>query len=280
MSTEFIKEQVNSLMEINNPTEMTVSALANNMLASIQDSQVMSKDDFHFLADNKQHLQEVMVNTYIWRTDLQKMSIISDDYFPTIHAKFHQSILEQKVQFEQAVQLAKEFEDLKLDMELLTVEIEELEQKISGSEDDFSIRKDDILKRKKLLELGHKKYQLQQSQVAMMYRMKEVKGWKNIQEDLLRIMREDFKLSDDEIWNKEHGEIESAFFLFLTNFKAVDQSKDTAEINNLFALARFGVDQAMQAGIFEKLLNRCNQDQVNSLIKLGYIIPKKQEGQE
>jgi hypothetical protein len=73
----------------------------------------MKPEDTQFLMDNSQHLGLVMEKTFMWRTNFQKRSIINDVNHPTNHSKFHQAILEQKVQFDQTLYLAKEFEDFK-----------------------------------------------------------------------------------------------------------------------------------------------------------------------
>jgi hypothetical protein len=98
----------------------------------------------------------------------------------------------------------------------------------------------------------------------MKYRMEEVRGWQNIQERLLDVMRAD-NMPEDVIWTKSSGEVVSLFFQTLTNLQGIKQSTDGGERNNLIGLAVFAVNQAKQAGIFDKLKTMCSSDQLDSL---------------
>lgn len=234
----------------------------------INSFQVMSLEDKKFLSDNRKLLQNIMVHTYMWRTDNQKRSIVSDDYHPTLHSKFHQSILEQKVQFEQAILLAKDFEMKKLDVEETIIAIEELESEVQELESNsVEYRKNSIKLRKAKIELEFKQFELHQIQVAMKYRMKEIKGWKEIEDELLDVMKKD-GWKEEDIWDKEAGEIESMFFLFLNNLQALPKATDTAEVNNLIALAKFAVNYASQKGMLDIFLKKCTKQQIEALLFL------------
>ena len=78
--------------------KLQVKDTISDVLTSVKDIQVFEKEDFSFLIKNKNHLGLVLKNTHMWRTDLQKESIISDGYHPNSHSKFTQAILEQKEQ--------------------------------------------------------------------------------------------------------------------------------------------------------------------------------------
>lgn len=249
-------------------------SIAENMVESVRNISIIKPNDLTFLKENQKHLSTVCEKTFIWRTRQQKLSILHDNYHPTLHGKFHQSILEQKVFFEQAVELAKQAEELKLKLEALLLDKEELELKLeAGNSGSLANRRLDIQLREKQLEIGAKGYQLQQCTVAMDYRMREIKDWKSLQDELIVGMKEQ-GYTDEMIWDKEAGEAEDHFFLFLGNFQAVHQSKDSGEIQNLTALARHGVDQAIGLGKFKEWLPRCNDRQVKSLIELGYLRAK------
>lgn len=232
------------------------------MLDTIKNYQVFKVEDIRFLAENKEHLSKVFANVHMWRTESQKRSIVSDDYHPTLHSKFHQAMCEQKVQLDQAFYLAKDFELKKLEIEELMCDIEELQKSDS--------KRDDIKRRKAEIEAQFKEYELKQIQIAMHYRMSEVMGWQTIENELLERMHSE-GMDDESIWNKSAGEIESMFFMFLTNLQGLKNSTDGAEANNLVSLARFGVRQAKEAGIFHKLVGKCDARQLDSLVMLGEI---------
>jgi len=230
-----------------------------NILDTIRPVSIIKPEDQKFLVANKEHFAQVMAKTHIWRTDTQKLSIVSDNYHPTLHSKFHQAILEQKVQLEQSFYLAKDFELKKLEIEELMLDMEELGDS----------PRDEIKRKKLQIEIQFKKYELDQMVIAMNYRMAEVKGWQNIQDDLLQKMR-DSGMSEDTIWSKDAGEVESMFFASLTNLQGLAKTTDGAEANNLVALAKFYVQRVNESGRLPELKAKCNSAQLDSLRFLGY----------
>ncbi len=235
---------------------LTEQSISNDIIQYVNTFQLLEREDKEFLAKNKEHLGKVMMNTFMWRTDFQKRSIISDNYHPTLHSKFHQAILEQKVQFTEAVRLAKDFELKKIEIEKLRLDLEELK-------DDNQKRF--VIKEKELqVKIQYEEFELQEMKIAMQYRMKEVKNWISIQNELLSQMKNQ-KMDDNQIWDKETGEIEDMFFMFLTNLKGIEKSTDGGEVNNLLALAKFGIDQAKSKGIYNKLVECCNNQQINAI---------------
>ncbi len=230
-----------------------------NMLETIRPMQIVKKEDQTFLAEHKQHFAQVFEKVHIWRTDTQKLSIVSDSYHPTDHSKFHQAILEQKVQLEQAFYLAKDFEMKKLEIEELMLDLEDLGE----------TARDAIKRRKIEIEVQFKKFELEQMTIAMDYRMAEVKGWQKIENDLLERMRAR-GVPEEDIWTKDAGEIESMFFATLTNLQGLAKTTDGAEANNLLALAKFYVKKVAEAGRLDEYKKRCNLSQLDSLRFLGF----------
>jgi hypothetical protein len=218
------------------------------------------KEDVQFLVEHKQHLQDVLVKTHIWRTDVQKNQIINDVHFPTVHAKFHQAILEQKVQFENSLYLAKDFEEKKLEIEELELDTESLGDS----------RRDEIKKRKLNLSIKFKSFELQQMAVAMKYRMEEIKGWQEIIDKLLEILRKD-NVPEDTIWNKNEGDFAAMFYYALNNGPALDTTTDSAERGNILAGLHFVITQAKAMGSFDGLVAKCNTAQLATLRKLGAL---------
>jgi len=251
---------------MNEVKDLIATNMANDViLPMIREMPVICKEDQKFLVENKEHLGKVFEKTFMWRTKIQKLSIVSDDYCPTLHGKFHQAILECKVQTDQLFYLMKDFEMAKLDCEILEEEIKELKFPTEPP-----TRKSLLEAEKKELELKFKQYELKQQQIAANYRMAEIKDWVEIQESLMQQMKEQ-GMDDDEMWNKNAGEVRNMFFLTLTNLHGLAKSTDGAETNNLMALARFSVQQARELGIFENLVVQCNEQQRQSLKFLGEL---------
>ena len=109
------------------------------VLNTVKSVSVFKPEDIGFLVEHKDHLWKVMEKSYIWRTPMQKMSIVSDNYCPTLHSKFHQTLAEQKVQFDQAMYLAKEYEEKKLGIEELELVLDEINDQIFETVDQRKI---------------------------------------------------------------------------------------------------------------------------------------------
>lgn len=232
-----------------------------DIVNSVKDLEVFKPSDLTFLQEHSQHLSTILHKTHIWRTDTQKRSIVSDVYHPTLHSKFHQAILEQKVQFEQSMYLAKDFEMKKLEIEELECDLEDLS----------TSKRDDIKRKKIAIDIQFKHFELSQMQIAMEYRIAEVRGWQTIADDLLQTMR-DGGVPEEDIWSKEAGEIKAIFLQTLTNLQGLKQTKDSAEITNLIALASFSVKQVIDNGKLEEYKLLCNAAQLESLnFILGYL---------
>lgn len=225
-----------------------------DIVTAVKTLPVMKEEDSHFLMEHSEHLGMVLENTFMWRTDWQKRSIINDLQYPTLHGKFHQCILEQKVQFDQAMYLAKDFENLKLDVEELQCDLEEL----------GDTKRDEIKRRRIMLDLQFKQYELNQMQIAMKYRMSEVKGWQVIEEDLIAAMRE-AGLSDANIWHKDAGEMINMFFLTMNNLRGIAKSTEAGEYSNLVSLACHSYKVVKEAGMLEELKAQCDANQLDSI---------------
>ena len=224
------------------------------IIEAVKDLPVLKSEDVLFLQEHAKHLARVMEKTHQWRTDVQKSSIVNDFHFPTTHAKFHQAMLEQKVQFEQAMYLAKDFEMRKLDLQELQYNIEDL-----GAD-----RRDAIKKKKLELDLKFKTYELNQMQISMKYRMEEIRGWQKIQEKLLEELRA-AGVDEETIWSKDRGEMDNLFFMALNNLQNINAVTDSAERGNLLSMAMFSYKTAKQSGRLEDLRRRCNAAQLYAL---------------
>jgi len=245
-----------SLLKEDTMLSQREDTMVSDIVQTVKDLPIMKEEDKKFLQEHADHLNKVMEKSYMWRTDMQKRHILNDFHFPTLHSKFHQAILEQKVQFDQSMYLVKEFELKKLEFETLEADLEDLQGKTS--------KRDGIERRRLELELKFKQYELKQCQIAMKYRMEEVKGWQQIEEGLLSELRA-AGLGEEEIWSKNDGELSAMFFHSLNNLSAINATTDSAERSNLLAAAAFAVSSVRQAGKLEAFTSKCNQLQENSL---------------
>jgi len=254
-----------------NEIEIINNKAIDNILGKVNSLQVISNNDQKFLLENKKHLSLVLEKSHMWRTDLQKESIVSDQNCPTVSAKFHQAILEQKVQFDQSLYLAKDFEMKKIELEELILDREDI---LDNNDNNDGARRTELKLRKLDVDIQFKEYELQQMKTAMMYRIKEVKGWQAII-NKYKVIFESENKTDDEIWNKSDGEVESMFFQTLTNLQGIKNSKDGGEVNNLLGLAIFMYNKVKEAGLLDSLRTRCNALQTDSLNMLESMTKKQ-----
>ena len=260
--------------------------VAKHTMQMIVGHNVINEADKQFFLANTERWNEVSTKTHIWRTFAEKKSILFE--WPTTHLKFHQSILECKVFKEQALQLDKEAkmtkleaEELYIDVENIEADIKDLEEDLEQSTDDrarraleYAIKKKSIKLRKKLTNLHEKAMAAQNQENQMMYRMDELRDWVKLQDDMIAEMKEQ-GMTDEFIWDKNKAQETGNFFLFLTKYIGVKQSKDTGEISNLTNLARHYVDEAIKAKTFIGMLQFCDNTQKQSLLELGYIQVKE-----
>jgi hypothetical protein len=262
---------------------------AKNTMQAIVRHDVIRPQDKQFFLDNMERWNDVSTKTHIWRTFSEKKSILSE--LPTTHLRFHQAILENKVFYEQTLLLDKEAKMTKLEAEELYVDIENLQDNIKELQENlentiedskeyrqlnYQIRKKDIELRKKLTELHEKAMAIKNQENQMLYRIDELRDWKRMEDSMIEEMKSQ-GMTEEEIYNKNKSQESGNFFLFLTKYSAVKQSKDTGEINNLTYLAQFYVDESIKDNKFEDYLRMCNRIQIQSLLELGYIQAKEKE---
>ena len=97
--------------------------------------------------------------------------------------------------------------------------------------------------------------------IAMDYRMKEVRSWENIKTILLQRLLES-GMTEEQVYNKEFGELEAYFYLFINNLKGLEASTDGGEVNNLLGLAKWIWSKAKAMGVLSQLLQRCTAEQM------------------
>lgn len=238
---------------------ITSSENVSSLVQSVKNVPIMKEEDAKFLMEHTEHLGMVLDKSFMWRTDAQKRSILTDTDFPTLHSKFHQAMLEQKVQFEQTMYLVKEFEQLKLDIQLLECDLEELEDDPNKSDKRKKIEGDKIR-----LDMSYKRFELNQMQVQMNYRMAEIKGWQKIEEEIMDKLRAS-GMTDEEIWNKEEGESQFLFLLALNKLMVAINTNDVEGLKAVIPLALFVYQEAERNGKLDVYRSECTENQLNMI---------------
>jgi hypothetical protein len=257
-------------------TKSLQTSQTTQMLDIVKQTEIMKPEHSKFLAlpNVQKHLADVVSKTWIWRTKGQKASILSDEYHPTTHGKFQQAMLEQKVFFGEAVRLARDFELLKVKVRKQLIERDRKVRDLKSLTDEFDILALEAEIDEANINLKYSQVELNECQTSMDFRMREIIDWQEIQEHLMaELAKEGF--TEEQMFNKEAGEVEYQFFWGLNHFEGIHATSDGSERVNLIALVKHGINQAIGAGMFLSFLPRCNQRQLKYIKDLGYELPKE-----
>lgn len=238
---------------------LTISATGMRVVEQVPS--VMTTDDRQFVGEliSSGWMEKVELNDHQWRTKHDQLSILADRQFPTPHGKFHQTIREQHVFFQQTVYLARDFEMALCDLEEMKRDLVDAEKSQDG--------RADLRVRRLKVQIASKEYDLRTMRHQMRFRVKELRGWKRIQDELMPEILKTY--SEDEAWNREAGEPEEMFFRFLNMYTAIKRSNDAGEVHNLTALAEFAVDLAHRYEKLTEWAQSCTRDQLQVLVDIG-----------
>lgn len=241
---------------------------------NIRPSKLFSEANLTFFREKGEEIKKTFEKTWMWRTAGQKRSIINDHNFPTIHSKFHQAMLEQKVQLNETLELSKTYEETLLKQEDLEYQKEGILDEIEKETDELKKKRLDVKLRKIELKIQYKKYEIENQKIACDYRMKEVKDWEAIKESLKSIMIE-ANMTEEEIYNKETDEVSTQFFTYINTYIGIQGSTNGAEIDNITTSATFAVQQAIDTGMINSLLSQCTEEQIRAIKSLKFNVEVK-----
>jgi len=157
-------------------SDLDLSCLKENQLVaigkrSIDQVDLLSEPDIDALAKLIPELRHGIETRTLWRTPTEaSYSVLNDIHFPTPESKYHQAKLEQSVFFDQLVLLSFQYRR-KL------IELEEVEAKMSKA-DGLELRR---------LRIDHDQinYELYAMRLEGKERVRELKMWKEIKDELL-----------------------------------------------------------------------------------------------
>ena len=202
----------------------------------VKSSNFLTDTDWKELDDMQDSLQDNWEKHQQWRTETEiQTSVLNDIKFPTKASKYWQANRESTVFFENLVTLS-------FDYRRNNVEIKRLKLKIKTAlefdKEDFEIDLEEAIFKKKNMELAAKD------------RMRELKIWKGIQEDL-----------DDGSFNtvdvNEH-QLKSYTQRYLKEVNAVAQSganMSNSEATNLLGQTMTMVRKCEEKGILDEVIN-------------------------
>jgi hypothetical protein len=164
----------------------------------LRGTELVKPEDFQFLHDRVEQYEKRFRTRAIFRSRTEMIAgVLSDSEHPTVDSKYWQAIGEQNVHLTELINLSYEAKKLEADNEFLSVEIEEIEDKINKSNDLFEVKKLKAQVKKKKIELAQAQFGMTQQQKTAQERLREVKLWDEIIAELepnLEFGSEDFEL--------------------------------------------------------------------------------------
>jgi len=211
---------------------------------SIDQVDLLSADDMITLEELIPELRHCIETRTLWRTTTEALySVLNDLRFPTPDSKYHQSKLEQAVFFDQLVMLSFEYRRNLLDQE-------EIRKKMVDAES-YDLKRLQI-------DLDETKYKLYIMRIEAKERLRELKMWKQIKEDILRINPE------IDVDSKDTSQLKSLALRYCKELPSALRSKNAAESINIFgqcetmlrACETHGIDLGKIGSNAKKMLKR------------------------
>jgi len=218
-------------------------------LSIINQSKILQLKDFKVLKSMKQELSHIFQNVQIYRTETEmKISVLNDLKFPTPDSKYWQSIREQNVMFQELVLLSYEYRKNNVEIKIL--------------QRDIKNEKDSLEKELIQIEIEKKQFiSLNQERTAQ-DRIREIKEWSNIKNDLKPLMLGSFD-------NVNEHQLLSYTVMWLGQFLNMPKNIGIAEKNNLIGQLMSGLKTCKEKKciykVWQQFQNSENIEKINNL---------------
>jgi len=213
---------------------------------------LVRKDDLEALKRIAPRVRTLLEREVVFRTPTEmRISVLNDITFPTPDSKFWQSVREQTAQLEQLVRESFEFKKTKNTLQRLRLRQRMLERKLEECDDD--LEREDILLQIEALDIScrEKEFQLASIRRVVADRVREIKEWARIQEELEPLL-------EYGVDNPDRHQLVSylrRFVLEVINYLETRPPGTTlGEIHNLRAHIATTVKKAREQGVLEKAL--------------------------
>ena len=201
----------------------------------IQQSDILTNDDFALLTPLKAELKETFIKAQCFRTRTEmEVSVLNDIKHPTPSSKFWQATREQNVMFTELVLLSYEYRKN-------IIEIKKLQKKI--------IEETDTLEQELLqIEIEKKTFGLRQQEKIAKDRIREIKAWSEIKE------REAKKMEEVELLEVDNHQLISYTKRWIKQNIIMGNSGSPSERQNLQGQLHSGIKACIEKGILDKVL--------------------------
>jgi len=216
----------------------------------IQNSQILTKEDFAKIAPLTQELKENFKKSQVFRTRTEmEVSVLNDLKFPTASAKYWQSSREQNVMFHELVMLSYEYRKN-------IVEIKKLQRK-------HKVEKDDLEQELLQIEMEKKMFISKNQEKTAKDRIREIASWSEIK------AREAEKMDNEELADVDNHQLISYTKRWIGQSIQMGDNGSPAERQNLLGQLRSGITTCIDKGILDKVINDFPED-VRDKIKKEY----------
>lgn len=206
-----------------------------NELNIIQESSILSPDDFYVLTELKGELQKTFLTAQIFRTRTEmEISVLNDVKHPTPDSKYWQAVREQDAMFQELVMLSYEYRKN-------LIEIEKLKRQSENEEDDLE---QELLK----IEIDKKTFIARCQERLAKDRIREIKEWHEIKNSLEPRMECGTENVDDH-------QLIALTRRYVYEFLVLAPNASQAEKQNLIGLLRTSLRICRERGLLDKALS-------------------------
>ena len=155
-------------------------------LDKIKNVEILNETDVNTITELSTELQRVFQVKQIWRTETEmKYSVLNDIHFPTPAAKYFQCVREQDAFFSELMKLSCDYQIKQGELEIAEIEFNEIDKTSMKGKAKAKIKDGEI----KLM-----KFSLIQMRLAAHDRVREIKLWEKLKNELLE--KADFDIND------------------------------------------------------------------------------------
>lgn len=202
----------------------------------IQNSDILTKDDFDLLIPLTGELQETFKKSQVFRTRTEmEVSVLNDIKHPTPSSKYWQATREQNVMFNELVMLSYEYRKN-------LVEIKKLQRNLEKEKDVLEV---ELL----IIEIDKKMFTSKNQERTAKDRIRELKAWSEIK------LREATKMTPEELADVDNHQLISYTKRWINQSITMGGNGSPAERQNLLGQLRSGILLCIEKGIIENVLD-------------------------
>jgi len=260
--TEVKEQLVVDIKEDDRPTSVMAFNYTEKFLVDVKQSNLLPDSLEQKVQAMLPELQHSFNTQTIWRTETEIIaSVLNDKDFPDKASKYHQAKLEQKVFFEQVLQLSFDYRQLQRDIELKELEIEEKEIEISELKSvineldpdltsvdprkaKIAVKKAENELEKLRIQLEQMVYGIENMRIQGRERVRELEIWSDIKKQL-----DDGSFDKDDRNTNQLVSFTKSYIKKAYDAVHVGQGTDIASYSNVMAQFKSGIQLCLQKNI-------------------------------